>query len=202
MQEIWVQFLDWKDPLEKEMTIHSSILAWGIPWTEEPGGLYSPRGHKELNTTKWLHFHFGDIFHHPFKLKTTIYPTLEKSENEVTSEVTFINQPPMFYSSNTTHLNLSFSSTFSPPPAPLPFTSTSLFSVSHKLLLSQFNLFSVLTLPVLLLTGFTPSRFPVLVPGEDCSHLQHPLQTPPISSNLARSTDSPALWEKKSLLKH
>ena len=52
IREIWVRFLDWKDPLEKEMTIHSSILAWGIPWTEEPGGLYSPRGHKELNTTK------------------------------------------------------------------------------------------------------------------------------------------------------
>ena len=39
MREIWVRFLDWKDPLEKEMTIHSSILAWGIPWTEEPGGV-------------------------------------------------------------------------------------------------------------------------------------------------------------------
>ena len=41
MQEIWVQFLGWKDPLEKEMATHSSILAWEIPWTEEPGGLQS-----------------------------------------------------------------------------------------------------------------------------------------------------------------
>ena len=41
MQEIWVQSLDWEDPLEKEMAIHSSILAWRIPWTEEPGGLQS-----------------------------------------------------------------------------------------------------------------------------------------------------------------
>ena len=32
----------WKIPLEKEMATHSSILAWEIPWTEEPGGLYSP----------------------------------------------------------------------------------------------------------------------------------------------------------------
>ena len=33
-----------EDPLEKEMAIHSGILAWRIPWTEEPGGLYSPWG--------------------------------------------------------------------------------------------------------------------------------------------------------------
>ena len=39
MQETWVRFLGWEDPLEKEMAIHSSILAWKIPWTEEPGGL-------------------------------------------------------------------------------------------------------------------------------------------------------------------
>ena len=39
MQETWVQSLGWEDPLEKEMTTHSSILAWEIPWTEEPGGL-------------------------------------------------------------------------------------------------------------------------------------------------------------------
>ena len=37
MQETQVQSLGWKDPLEKEMTTHSSILAWEIPWTEEPG---------------------------------------------------------------------------------------------------------------------------------------------------------------------
>ena len=39
MQEMRVQSLDWEDPLEKEMAAHSSILAWEIPWTEEPGGL-------------------------------------------------------------------------------------------------------------------------------------------------------------------
>ena len=38
MQETWVQFLGQEDPLEKEMAPHSSILAWRIPWTEEPGG--------------------------------------------------------------------------------------------------------------------------------------------------------------------
>ena len=41
MQKTWVQSLDWEDPLEKEIATHSSILAWEIPWTEEPGGLQS-----------------------------------------------------------------------------------------------------------------------------------------------------------------
>ena len=39
MHETWIQFLGWEDPLEKEMAIHSSVLAWEIPWTEEPGRL-------------------------------------------------------------------------------------------------------------------------------------------------------------------
>ena len=39
MRETWVQSLDWEDPLGKEMAIHSSTIAWKIPWTEEPGGL-------------------------------------------------------------------------------------------------------------------------------------------------------------------
>ena len=41
MQETQVQSLDWEDPLEKEMATHSSILAWRIPWTEQPGRLQS-----------------------------------------------------------------------------------------------------------------------------------------------------------------
>ena len=41
IQETWVQSLGWEDPLEKGMATHSSILAWEIPWTEEPGGLQS-----------------------------------------------------------------------------------------------------------------------------------------------------------------
>ena len=39
MQEMQVQSLGQKDPLEEEMATHSSVLAWGIPWTEEPGGV-------------------------------------------------------------------------------------------------------------------------------------------------------------------
>ena len=38
MQETWVQSLGWEDPLEKGMATHSSIPAWRMPWTEEPGG--------------------------------------------------------------------------------------------------------------------------------------------------------------------
>ena len=41
MQETQVQSLGWKDPLEKEVATHSSILTWGIPWMEEPGRLQS-----------------------------------------------------------------------------------------------------------------------------------------------------------------
>ena len=39
--ETWVRALGWEDPLEKEMAIHSSTIAWKIPWTEEPGRLQS-----------------------------------------------------------------------------------------------------------------------------------------------------------------
>ena len=41
MQETRILSLDWEDPLEKGMAVHSSILAWKIQWTEEPGGLQS-----------------------------------------------------------------------------------------------------------------------------------------------------------------
>ena len=51
MQETQVRFLGWEDPLEKEMATHSSILAWRIPWTEEPGGLLS-MGCIELDMTE------------------------------------------------------------------------------------------------------------------------------------------------------
>ena len=49
MQETWVQSLGQEDPLEKEMAIHSSILAWEIPWTEESGWL-QPMGLQKSQT--------------------------------------------------------------------------------------------------------------------------------------------------------
>ena len=53
MQETQVRSLSWEDPLEKEMATHSSILAWRIPWTEEPGGLQS-LGSQESDMTEQL----------------------------------------------------------------------------------------------------------------------------------------------------
>ena len=53
MQETVVQFLGQEDPLEKGMAIHSSLLAWKIPWTEETGGLQSV-GVTESDTTEQL----------------------------------------------------------------------------------------------------------------------------------------------------
>ena len=53
MQETWVPSLSWEDPLEKEMAIHSNILAWESPWIEEPGG-YSPWSLKESDMTERL----------------------------------------------------------------------------------------------------------------------------------------------------
>ena len=58
MPKAWVRSLGGEEPLEKEMAIHSSILAWKIPWTEKPGGLQYMVHTKELDTTEQLHFHF------------------------------------------------------------------------------------------------------------------------------------------------
>ena len=60
MWETWVQSLGWEDPLEEGMATHSSILAWRIPWTEEPGGLQSI-GFKESDTTEQLNIHIHMI---------------------------------------------------------------------------------------------------------------------------------------------
>ena len=55
MQESQVRTLGQEDPLEKEMATRSSVLAWKIPWTEEPGRQQST-GRKESDTTERLHF--------------------------------------------------------------------------------------------------------------------------------------------------
>ena len=51
---MWVRSLGWEDPLEKEMSTHSSILAWEIPWTEEPGRLQSRRSQKTQTQLKYV----------------------------------------------------------------------------------------------------------------------------------------------------
>ena len=50
MQDMWVRSPGWGDPLEKEMTTHSSILPWEIPWTEEPIGLQAMGSQKSLTS--------------------------------------------------------------------------------------------------------------------------------------------------------
>ena len=56
MQDTWVQTLGQEDPLEKEMATHSSILPWGIPWTEKPGG-YNLWSRKESDMIEQLNNH-------------------------------------------------------------------------------------------------------------------------------------------------
>ena len=66
-QEMWVRSLGQEDPLEKEMATHFSILAWEIPWTEEPGGLQSMGSQRQtqLSTVQYskkqthTHTHIG-----------------------------------------------------------------------------------------------------------------------------------------------
>ena len=86
MQETWVRSLGWDDLLEKEMTTPSSILAWEIPWTEEPGGLPSTgsqrvghdwatkhaRRHCSKNFTLWTHLTLKEPNEHG-----TIIPVLD-----------------------------------------------------------------------------------------------------------------------------
>ena len=59
MKETQVQSLSWEDPLEKEMATQSSILAWKIPWTEEPGGLQIMGLHSwtRLSAHTYMHTH-------------------------------------------------------------------------------------------------------------------------------------------------
>ena len=58
MQETWVRSLGWEDPLEEGMATHSSILAWRIPWIEEPGGLQSTESQRvKHNRDDGVHTH-------------------------------------------------------------------------------------------------------------------------------------------------
>ena len=67
MQETQVQSLGWEDPLEKQMAIHSSILAWEIPWTEEPGRLQS-MGSKRVGHNRGTNIHTHTHTHTKSKL--------------------------------------------------------------------------------------------------------------------------------------
>ena len=99
MQETQVRFLSQEDPLEKEVATHSTILAWRIPWTEEPGRLQS-MGSQELDTTWQLNHHhiddyliieckpecFPRIFSLSIQSGTVDSPEMESSEFENKTE--------------------------------------------------------------------------------------------------------------------
>ena len=59
MQETWVRSLGWEGPLEKEMGIHSSTLAWKIPWIEEPGRLQS------MGSQSWTQLNDFTMLYYP-----------------------------------------------------------------------------------------------------------------------------------------
>ena len=69
MQETWVQSLGREDALEKEMAIHSSTIAWKIPWTEELGAGYCPWGRKESAGLSDFTFTFKMLFGGKVSLK-------------------------------------------------------------------------------------------------------------------------------------
>ena len=62
MQEMWVWFLDWEDPMEKGMATHSSILAWRTPWTEKPGWLQSMGLHRVRYDWATKHIRSNSVF--------------------------------------------------------------------------------------------------------------------------------------------
>ena len=78
MQETQVQSLGWEDLLEKEMATPSGILAWKIPWTEEPGRLHS-MGSQRVGHDSATSFSFSDLVSHPtsaiqFQQIATLFP--------------------------------------------------------------------------------------------------------------------------------
>ena len=74
MQETWVQSLVWEDPLEKEMAIHSSTIAWKIPWTEEPGRLQFMGSQSQ---TRLSDFTFTFKVKHQFLFKIKVNPSVK-----------------------------------------------------------------------------------------------------------------------------
>ena len=96
MQETQVQSLGWEDPLEKWMAIHSSILAWRSPWTEEPGGLQSMGLHRVGHDWETSTFTFKHIYLRNVCLYLGIYawPIYDSKQLSV-FPVNLSNSPPM-----------------------------------------------------------------------------------------------------------
>ena len=80
-QEPWVRSLGWEDPLEEKMAPHSSMLAWRIPWTEEPGGQQSTGSQR-------VGHHWKIECAHPYRIKVGTVP-----DQEIQQEVNSVGQP-------------------------------------------------------------------------------------------------------------
>ena len=88
MQETRVRSLDWEDPLEKEMTTHSNIVAWEIPWTEDAGRLHTVHGvAKELDMTEQLTSNYNTyLFGHIIWHMGSYFPTCFNVNNTSTKK--------------------------------------------------------------------------------------------------------------------
>ena len=72
MQETQVWSLGQEDPLEEKMATHSSVLAWGMPWTEEPGRLQPMELQSQTQMSNWAHMHASQLYvnkNHKNKIK-------------------------------------------------------------------------------------------------------------------------------------
>ena len=90
MWESWVRSLGWEDPLEKGMATHSNLLAWRIPWTEEPGRLLSIGSQRVVHDWNWrdlacttkLKREINSLCH-PHLLLPSIFPSIKVFSNEL-----------------------------------------------------------------------------------------------------------------------
>ena len=118
MRETWVRSLFWEDPLEEGMATHSSILAWRVPWTEEPGGLQSlglqrvrhnlMTQHSTKNARGPLYscivlegkelFHQSDLCKQPWFLVLEIFSVttkIQQKQNKTTKQNNYLPLPPV-----------------------------------------------------------------------------------------------------------
>ena len=72
-QETPVRFLGWEDPLEEGMATHSSVLAWRIPWTKEPGGLQSILSQRDTTKATEHAQHNDNVLHHESRVRYIEY---------------------------------------------------------------------------------------------------------------------------------
>ena len=86
-QGTWIWSLGWEDPLEKEMATHSSIRAWEIPWTEEPGGLQSMGSQSRTWLNQHVHGHIVLIrIENIARYRITLYYLLQSRSSDQSQE--------------------------------------------------------------------------------------------------------------------